>query len=341
MSRQILARLILSETLRWRNSVGARALLLIPAVIAVISMTVSCAQAQQYKVLVGGIDKHLTVRDLAWVNGNQLYYLTSSEFSSDEPDTLWISADGEARTLYSFIESRLRWDKPCDDPYFYALDAKSGDSIVALVGCDTGSDNQVVAVTSDGVVETLGSARDSHDIAWRRGSDAGAVVLGPPDCHSVAPVVRGVVSLWSSAGPPWSLNDLNDHSACSLRAGLTRVATLAGGKTAFIIQPNALTAGARDGLTPTLYEVDAGGSAVVKLVGGFDYMRDIVSVGDDIVINGVRTGRAGLWRWTRATGAVSAIAKGSFSAIAARPDGGAIGAARVTGHGVEIVQVEL
>src|SRR5215471_13223202 len=165
----------------------------------VMMASLSCSRQPQYPVLIANLGGDVRLTSLAWTGSHDLYYLTRSTNSSDSPDTLWIRKDGQQRLLYSFRESHLRWDKPCDNPFFTRLDARDASGVVALVDCLTQPVEIIVSVRDDGNAALLGRAPDAHDLAWRSGTDQGAVVVGSDKCRTVAPVIGRGVTRWSAS----------------------------------------------------------------------------------------------------------------------------------------------
>lgn len=315
---------------------------LVVLVVVLVLAMMSCDRASKYPVLVSDLGEDLALVDLAWVSERTLSYLTVSDVSSDGPASLWVSVDGGRRLLYSFSESHLRWDRACDDPYFFAIEARNADDMVALVDCGSPADRRIATVRTDGDTMLLGSAQDAHDIAWRRGGRDGVVATGSSACYTVLPVESGGVRQWGSTAPPWNLNDLHTQSTCTMRGTIWIVATTSAGAAAFIsATPDTIGQAGPGSSEGTLYEIDALGVHVRELVGGFINVRDITSVGDDIVVSAQRHGRSGLWRWVRATGAVVLVAEGIFPRLAAGPSGAAIAAGRVSGRTIDILQIKL
>lgn len=318
---------------RWRLfSTTAVALL----TTVVIGATASCG-GPRYPVLISNVGDHLMLEGLAWVDVHTLYYTTADPDASDAPPKLWASVDGARRLIYSFKESSLHPAEPCGDPYFFGINAKNVNELVALVYCYGGDGTLLVSIGTDGRITASEPAADAHALGWRPGTDRGAVVVGPLKCRTVVPVTGAKVSWWSSPRPPWNLNDTGDGSSCARRGYISDVGVFPGGSVVLI---SAEYYGPIDA-PETLFEVDAEGSTVTERASGFTGVWDMAVVGDDVVVSGKHDGKAGLWRWVRATGAVQSLAEGSFTRIAARPDGGAVAAGRAHGDGVEVVEIAL
>jgi hypothetical protein len=233
----------------------------------------------------------------------------------------------------------LRWDKPCGNPFYTRLDARDAGGVVALVDCLTQPGEIIVSVRDDGNAALLGRAPGAYDLAWRSGTDQGAVVVGSDQCSTVAPVIGTGVSRWSSWGPPWNLNEMGDPSSCALRGYISHVGVSSNGSVVFVSR-SSLDAADIDAPT-ALYDVQANGDKVLELAAGFQNVNDMAVVGDDVVLSAKHDGKAGLWRWVKATGAVQSLAEGAFGHIAACPDGTAVAAERANSGSVEVVEIDL